>query len=449
MLRHSYVTSICNSIKHPCPSEWQPGGRRTLQPQIFINRFSSRHSLLPLTSPGSHLPYYLRGMTFRKFSAAQLFDGYTLQNDKVLITTEDGTIENIVDTKEAGDDIEKLDGILIPGLINCHCHLELSHLKDVIPPHTGLVEFLCSVVTKRGFAAEVVQEKIEKAEHEMYNNGIIAVGDICNTADAVRVKSMSKMRWQSFIEVLSFTDAKALENMAHYETVLKVHNDNLPLPNRNVLTPHAPYSISPQTFELINTATAGKTISIHNQEHPAEDELYKTGEGGYLRLFKIFGVEKSPFPVTGKSSIRSYLPHFKNGQTIFLIHNTYMPEEDIVFANDYANANGLKLVYCFCPNANQYIENKLPAVERFINNNCAIVLGTDSYSSNWQLSIAKEIQTLHNNFPALSLETILQWATSNGAKALQWQNELGSFNKGMKPGITLLAKDLSSSKKIL
>ena len=307
-------------------------------------------------------------MAFRKFRAKQLFDGYSLlSEDQVLITTANGTIEAVVPVEAAGDDIEVLDGILTPGLINCHCHLELSHLKDVIPPHTGLVEFLCSVVTKRGFAAEAVQAAIEKAEQEMYNNGIAAVGDICNTADAVRVKKQSSMRWQSFIEVLSFTDEKAIDNMAQYQSVLDAHNIALQTPHRSILTPHAPYSISPKTFDLLNEASAGKIISIHNQEHPAEDELYKTGGGDYLKLFKIFGVEKSPFPVTGKSSLQSYLPHFTKGQTIFLIHNTYMPPEDIAFANDYAKENGLSLVYCFCPNANLYIENKLPLVNNFTN----------------------------------------------------------------------------------
>lgn len=389
-------------------------------------------------------------MAFRKFRATQLFDGYHLLNDgQVLIAAPDGTVEAIVSLADAGDNVEELDGILTPGLINCHCHLELSHLKNVIPPHTGLVEFLCSVVTKRGFATEVIQDAIEEAAQEMYGNGIAAVGDICNTTDAIRVKQNSKMRWHSFIEVLSFTDAKAIENMVHYDTVLKAHAAALEAPSRNVLTPHAPYSISPATFELLNTATMGQVIAIHNQEHPAEDELYKTGGGDFLKLFKVFAVEKSPFPVTGKSSLQSYLPHFTNGQTIFLIHNTYTPPADIAFANAYANEKNLQLVYCFCPNANLYIENKLPAVANFINGNCHIVLGTDSYSSNWQLSIVKEIQTLHKNFPAVPLATILQWATSNGAKALQWQHELGSFEKGKRPGVTLLAKDLGTSKRIL
>ena len=126
-----------------------------------------------------------------------------------------------------------------------------------------------------------------------------------------------------------------------------------------------------------------------------------------------------------------------------------MPEEDIVFANDYGKQNEIELVYCFCPNANLYIENNLPAVENFTNNNCHIVLGTDSYSSNWQLSIVKEIQTMHRNFQQLPLETILQWATINGAKALRWDNMLGSFEKGKTPGVVLLSTDLNQSKRLL
>jgi cytosine/adenosine deaminase-related metal-dependent hydrolase len=398
-------------------------------------------------------------MTYRKFKADHLFDGYTLHgNDMVLVTTADGTIESIINESDAGDDIETFEGILSPGLINCHCHLELSHLKNVIPPHTGLIEFLCSVVTKRGFAPEVVQQEIIKAEKEMYDNGIVAVGDIGNTADTASVKSKSKIRWQNFVEVLSFTDEKADENFGMYKTVAQTLETQLQTSNlkhRTSLVPHAPYSISPKTFQLINETTKNQVISIHNQEHPAEDDLYKNGGGEYLRLFKIFGIDKSPFPVTGKSSIRSVLPHFNNGQTILLIHNTFMPVEDIVWANEYAVSAGLKLVYCFCINANLYIENKTPAVENFIKHNCHIVLGTDSYSSNWQLSITKEMESLLSMpyFKTMAYldaaQTILQWATSSGAKALQWDDELGSFEKGKKPGVVLIDSKFETSKKIL
>lgn len=391
-------------------------------------------------------------MAYRKFRADQLFDGYHLHgNDKVLITDGSGKIVNIVPVTEAGDDVQVFSGILSPGLINCHCHLELSHLKNVIPPHTGLIGFLCSVVTKRGFEPDVIQQEIKKAEKEMYDSGVVAVGDIGNTADTADVKSNSSIRWQNFVEVLGFTDESSEENINHYKQIAATLEQKLQtssLKHRTVLVPHAPYSISPKTFKLINELTTDQLISIHNQEHPAEDELYKTGGGDYLKLFKIFGIDRSPFPVTGLSSIRSVLPHFNNGQTIFLVHNTFMPEEDVVFAKEYAEGNGLKLFWCLCINANLYIENKTPPVEMLMRNNCRIVLGTDSYSSNWQLSIAKEILAIKNHFSSLSLETILQWATLNGAKALQWDDDLGSFDNGKRPGIVLIENDFSFSKRL-
>lgn len=404
-------------------------------------------------------------MRYRKLRADRLFDGYKFRNDDdVLVIDEESVVLDIVAAADAGDDVEQRKGILSPGLINCHCHLELSHLKNVIPPHTGLIDFLCSVVTKRNepipksppvegtlTSEEIKQFAIVNAEKEMYNNGIVAVGDIGNTADTAFIKSKSKIRWQNFVEVLGFYDVKADENIQQYQTVANTLEDAFRsslIPHRTSLVPHAPYSVSAKTFELINKATAGQIISIHNQENPAEDELYKTGSGDFLKLFRVFGIEASPFPVTNKSSIRSYLPFFNNGQTIFLVHNTFMPEEDIVWANEYAISNKLKLVYCLCPNANLYIENDVPAVTVFQQHNCELVLGTDSYSSNWQLSIVKEIQALLHH-TSLSIEDVLQMATINGARALLWDDDLGSFEKGKKPGVVLLNNDFSNSERIL
>jgi cytosine/adenosine deaminase-related metal-dependent hydrolase len=394
-------------------------------------------------------------MSFQKFQPEELFTGSELLGSEfVLVTNDEGKIDAIVGEQEAGDNIQKVRGLLCPGFVNCHCHLELSHLKNVIPPHTGLIEFLCSVVTKRNFDPAMIQDEIVKAEKEMWDNGIVAVGDIGNTADTAEVKSKSKIRWHNLVEVLGFTDEKAEENVELYRAVLdqlmKIRNPKSEI--RSSLVPHAPYSVSPKTFRLINQMTKGQVISIHNQEHPAEDELYKTGGGDYLKLFKIFGVNQSPFPVTGMSSIRSYLPYFNNGQTILLIHNTFMPEEDITWANSYAIQNGLNLVYCLCPNANLYIENRLPPVDLFTSHGCQLVLGTDSYSSNWQLSIAKEMQALVS-LPGLKtpawLAEILQWATINGAKALQWDNDLGSFEKGKTPGVVLIDKNTWTSQRLI
>ena len=392
-------------------------------------------------------------MKYRKFKGDKMFNGFGfIDNEQVLITDEHGTVIELTTTQDAGEQIEQFDGTICPGFINAHCHLELSHLKDVIPPHTGLIPFLLDVVGKRDFPMETILDRIEKAEKEMFQDGIVAVGDIGNTANTLETKRNSKIRWNNFVEVLSFSDEMSPKRMQEYNEVLKAFNDaELELEKdhfKSALVPHAPYTISNLTFKEINRLTPGAVISMHNQEHPAEDVLYKTGEGDYLPFLKIFGFDASPFPITGKSALRSCLPHFNNKQRVLLVHNTFIPEEDIAFAIHYAKEHLAGVHFCLCPNANLYIENKMPPILKLMEQGADLVLGTDSYSSNWQLSIASEIKIINERLPEIPLETILRWATINGAKALEREDELGSFEKGKKPGVVLLDSNMNSKRLI-
>ena len=89
-------------------------------------------------------------MEFRKIKADQIFNGYQFISGKmVLVLDQQGIVQDIVEEEQAGSDIEYHPGILSPGFINCHCHLELSHMKNQIPSGTGLVDFLLNVVQKR------------------------------------------------------------------------------------------------------------------------------------------------------------------------------------------------------------------------------------------------------------------------------------------------------------
>ncbi|MEI9809989.1 MAG: hypothetical protein WDO16_20160 [Bacteroidota bacterium] len=134
-------------------------------------------------------------MGFKKFRADQLFDGYKMLNDQhVLITGESGIVEDIVNMAEAGDDVQQFSGILSPGFINCHCHLELSHMKGLVREGTGLVDFVFHIVSQRHFPDEEILQAIEKAEDEMLTNGIVAVGDICNN-----ILTIPKKRREEFI----------------------------------------------------------------------------------------------------------------------------------------------------------------------------------------------------------------------------------------------------------
>lgn len=378
-------------------------------------------------------------MNYRKLTAGRIFDGNRFHENAVLVVNERNEPQGIISLSEAGSEVKQYEGIICPGLINCHCHVELSYLKDFIPPQTGLIGFLTSIVKNRSAFTGEKEPAIIAGDREMHESGIDGVGDICNTTDALGIKQKSRMRWHSLVEVINFYDINIDRQVGWPQTIV---HDHEAAGLSAALVPHAPYSVSGRTMDVINERTQGRVISIHNQETLPEDELFKTGGGDFINFYKEFGNACSPFPVSGKSSLQTWLPHFTKGQTILVVHNTYIGEEDIVFAKEHAARYGLNIVYCLCPNANLYIENDLPPVDLFIKHNCNIVLGTDSYSSNWQLSIAAEIRTLLQRFPQRSLETLLRWATLNGAETLRWP-DLGHFNKGSKAGIILLDENLS------
>lgn len=377
-------------------------------------------------------------MSYKKFVADYIFDGYRLlPGNQVLITDETGIISAIVDKSEAGDGIQFSRGILCPGFINTHCHLELSHLKGLIPEHTGLVDFILRIVRDRHFAEEKIYEAIANAEQELMANGIVAVGDICNNTLTIPQKKLQRLHYHNFIEVSGFPPSIAAMRFERSKAILEEYHSSLLL-NNSSLSPHAPYSVSPELFQLINNETADQTITIHNQEVKEENDFFEYGQGDFLRLYKELDIDISFFSPSGKSSLQTCMPFLNRQQSVILVHNVFTSSADMEWIKQPTNNDQPPTCFCLCPNANLYISNTLPDVDLLIRNKSIIVLGTDSLASNHQLSIWAEIQTLQKHFPGLPLESLLQWATINGAKALGLEKMLGSFEKGKKPGVLLL-----------
>jgi cytosine/adenosine deaminase-related metal-dependent hydrolase len=386
-------------------------------------------------------------MSYKKFRADQLFDGYNLLNDQqVLITTAEGVIENIVSINEAGDDVQHFSGILSPGFINCHCHLELSHMKGMIDERTGLADFVYKVVTQRHFPEEEILHAIENAEDEMLLNGIVAVGDICNNTSALKQKIKGRIYYHNFVEASGFNPQIATARFERSLDFFKEYARHYPIPvESNSIVPHAPYSVAGELWEKIIYFPGNHLMTIHNQESTAENKLFIDKQGDFIDFYKKMNIDSSFFQASGTSSLQSYLPKFLRNQSLILVHNVYTSGEDILFAR----ASGKEIAWCFCPNANLYIGGQLPAIDLFIKNDCKIVLGTDSLASNHQLSILEEIKTIRRHFPGIRTEQVLQWATINGAEALQMDKLLGSFEQGKQPGVILCDNDLSSSRRLL
>jgi aminodeoxyfutalosine deaminase len=400
-------------------------------------------------------------MAYLKFKADKLFDGYRFSDDNtVLITDEEGVIEAIVPIDQAGDDVQQLSGILSPGFINCHCHLELSHMKGLIPEGTGLVKFVLNVVQERHFPDEEILQAIEKAEDEMLANGIVAVGDICNNTLTVSQKTKGRLYYHNFIEASGFNAEIAEQRFQRAKSIYEKYRDAFfrndqypplepapPMRGAGGIVPHAPYSVADELWDLIINFPGNHLLTIHNQEIAAENELFLNKQGEFLELYAAMNIDASFFKPSGKSSLQTYLPKFLHNQSVILVHNVHTSENDILFGQQ-TTTNG-QLHYCLCPNANQYISRQLPDINLLMKHNCAIVLGTDSLASNHQLSILEEIKTIQQTFPAIEMETLLKWATSSGAKALQLDSLLGSFEKGKKPGVILIENNITSPKRLI
>lgn len=372
-------------------------------------------------------------MAYKKFNASQLFTGKKMLDENfVLIVQENGVIEAIVNIDDAGEDVQVLEGTLCPGFINAHCHLELSHLNGCIPEKTGLVDFVLQVVQQRHFPDEEILAAISKAEDSMLQAGIVAVGDICNNTLTIPQKKLHRLHYHHFVEISGWNPSIAQIRMEKSLGYFKSFHEIFP--NHTSISPHAPYSVSDALWSEMKPHFTDQIITIHNQESVAENELFLSGNGDFQRLYRQMQIDNPSFVATGKNSLPSVFHYLEAAKHVLLVHNSFTEQSDI----DLIQSSQTPVSFCLCPNANLYIEQILPPIDLFIKNNIALVIGTDSLASNHQLSILDELKTLHHHFPHLSLSLLLRAATFNGANALGMEKELGSFEKGKRPGVLLL-----------
>ena len=271
----------------------------------------------------------------------------------------------------------------------------------------------------------------KEADNQMYENGIVAVGDISNANISVPIKKSSKLYYHTFIETFGFLPQRANEV---FNNALSLLNEFKPLSCS--ITPHAPYSVSKDLFKLIQkySETGNNLISMHNQENEDENKFYRYKLGSFNDLYEHFGMDISYFKPQARNSIQSVLPLLTGKQQILLVHNTCTNLKDIYFIKRFDK----HINFCFCPNANLYIEDMLPKVELFIGQGYNLTLGTDSLASNDKLCILGEMRTLQQKFPSLTTAKLIEWGTINGAKFLGIDDEKGTLEVGKTPGLNLI-----------
>ncbi|MGQ9621137.1 MAG: amidohydrolase family protein [Bacteroidales bacterium] len=364
----------------------------------------------------------------------------TLLKRPVICAGNDGTILNVENTggdlPEKGN-IEFYNGIIIPGFVNCHCHLELSYLHNEINPSGGLHGFLLELSEKRNNIIKDEEELAKRADKTMSEEGVVVCADICNSPVTFKFKTESSIRYINLIEVFGIDHNKAQQRIDEALFVAE-EADRYGLPW--FITPHSVYSVPLPLFRLVkNYSSHNKLSSVHFLESAGELSFLENHSGPLMETYRHF-IPPELTPLTAKDHITAVFEEITSSGHLILVHNTFIEKKHIDALKKRDN-----LHYCLCPNSNLRIEGKLPPVTLLAEENCSIVIGTDSLSSNDELSMLSELKTLNINFPQISLIKLIQWATYNGAVALSESNRAGTIEPGKKPGLVLIKNlDLSN-----
>ena len=358
-----------------------------------------------------------------------------IRNGYVEYDETDGTIISVGSCAE-GETVEP--GALVPGFVNAHCHVELSHLHKKFRKGTGMAGFIDQINELRDWAgreakAQLVQEWMDK----MWADGVSAMADISNDDSSFDVKSGHKMYTRTFLEVFGSEPHMCEGVMAEVTELGRVADkagiDAAP-------TPHSCYTMSPQLLSASAAAGLAKGyLSYHSQESQEEEDLLRSGSGAMYENRRRSGM--STPPVTGESSLKYFLDRLADAKPapydehILLVHNVCLAQDDIDAAKKVMN----NVYWAVCPLSNIFIHNALPPIPLMRRNGLAITLGTDSLSSNDDLDMVKEMYCLHANFPEVPMSEILTWASMNGAAFLSKEDTLGSLSAGKKPGVVRIS----------
>ncbi|MBQ1883376.1 MAG: amidohydrolase family protein, partial [Bacteroidales bacterium] len=293
----------------------------------------------------------------------------------------------------------------------------------------SLVDFVCKM--SRLGAVPYQESAAEDADQDMYRQGVVAVGDICNTANTANVKQKSKIHYTNFVELLGTTPQRCKADIEQFNNVYNKYVQCGINPKNISAVAHAPYSVSPILFKTINSLNSNRKVtSIHNQETKSENTLYINHSG---EIVERFPMDLSAIPVTGRSSLQS-VADYLDYERVLLVHNIYTSREDM----DYAKAKLQNPFFVVCPKSNMMLEHRIGDVPAMIVKGLSVCLGTDSLSSNDSLNMVDEMRVLSDYYPEIALTDIVRFATLNGAKALGIDNQLGAISVGKKPGLVLI-----------
>lgn len=350
----------------------------------------------------------------------------------IRVDRDSGKILEIV-RGEAVANAQHYPGILVPGFINAHCHLELSHMKGLIPRHTGMAGFIRALTAQRGAISHKHTEVLQQVAEGMFDSGIQAVLDISNENSTRPVKihnALKSSEFYTFVEVFGLLPEKVEERIEAGRNLCR------DFPEGEVsLSWHAPYSMSPDLIRRLGQMALeeGAVLSMHLLESQEERVLFADRSGPLAELFQSWGFDPLPDWFGETTPVQFLQTLIPSGVKTLWVHVTEMQKEEAdALMRDYPDS-----AFCLCPKANLYIHNTLPDAYLFKSYPGKVLLGTDSLAGNDILDMLEELKVLSANFPEISLETLLYWSSRNAADFMGW-NHLGRIQPEAHPGLIQL-----------
>ena len=342
---------------------------------------------------------------------------------KHALAIQDGKIAAILPSAEAREQInanniyELDEHVLLPGLINSHTHAAMNlfrGLADDLPLMDWLNNHIWPAEVQ-WVGEEFVHDGSQHAIAEMIRSGTTCFNDMYFFPDITAdVASKSGMRANVGLIVIDFPSAWAKDAMEYFSKGEKVHDKYR---HNSLITtafaPHAPYTVSDEALQKVSTLAEELDIPIHMHIHETAFEVSESEKQHGVR--PLARLEK-----LGLLSSR-----------MLAVHMTQLNDEEITQCAKlgvnvvHCAESNLKLASGFCP------------VNKLIQAETNICIGTDSSASNNDLDMFSEMRTaaqlakaVSNNATTLSALETLKAATINPAKALGLSDTIGSLIKG-------------------
>lgn len=335
-----------------------------------------------------------------------------------------------------GEEVREFpDGVIMPGFVNAHCHLELGMARGMLPRGEAFPLWV-SRLRKATEGAGPVQwrEAIRLGALECLKNGITTVADVGNSGEAAAVLADMPIRSFPYLE-LTGLDPKVAADRLKQGTEWLASQPESHARYRPGVTCHAPYSCSEDLLRFVAGADGLREgpFTLHVAESAEEMAMFREGRGALVDFCRrVFpGLKLEP----GPASTPVRLLHRAGA----LPPGTLVVHGNAVDAEEAALLAGAGASVALCPRSRAFFGHAKPPLALYREAGINLCLGTDSMASNEGLSMFDEMAELQREFPDIPARDILAMATRNGARALGLGKDLGMLRPGARADLIAIA----------